>query len=138
MEESFDLWLAALGDDVVSDREIRTYWLLKDDPTPGLDAALGRADYLYVGSWTVAHESDEPQSGRCPARRVFDWLFWRGTADGFGLPILDDQLMAELARCFEAKPTDLPAPAAGVSALRSFLAAHHGRRVLPEERGPVG
>jgi hypothetical protein len=138
VEEYFDLWLAALGDGVVSDREKRTYWLLEDDPTPGLNAALGQADYFYVGSWTAAHESDEPQGGRCPARRVFDWLFWRGTADGFGLPVLDDQLMAELVRCFEAQPTDLPAPAAGVSELRSFLAAHRGCRVLPEERGPVG
>ena len=51
-----------------------------------------------------------------------------------GLSVLDDQLMAELVRCFEAKPTDRPAPTAGGSELRS---TNRGRRVLPEERGPV-
>jgi hypothetical protein len=78
VDELFDLWLVALGGDFVPDgSEMRTYWAVKDDPTPLLDAALGGADYLYVGSWASAHASEEPQGGRCPARRVFDWLFWR-------------------------------------------------------------
>lgn len=49
MEEQFDLWLAALSGDVPA-REIRTYWNVKDDPTPVLDALLREAQYLYVGS----------------------------------------------------------------------------------------
>ena len=127
----------ALGGDFVPDGgEMRTYWRAKDAPTPLLDAALGGADYLYVGSWTSAHESEEPQRGRCPARRVFDWLFWRGTAAGYGVPALDDQLVEELLGCFGARTDDLPAPAAGADEVRAFLIAHRGCGVLPEEHGP--
>ena len=137
VEELFDLWLVALGDDFVPDSsEMRTYWRVKDDPTPLLAAALGGADYLYAGSWTSAHESDEPQCGRCPARRVFDWLFWRGTIDGYGVPVLDDQLAEELLSCFGSRIGDLPAPAVDPDELRAFLIAHRGRGVLPEENGP--
>jgi hypothetical protein len=135
--EFFDLWLVALGDDFVPDgSEMRTYWRVKGDPTPVLDAALGRADWLYVGSWTSAHESEVPRGGGCPARRVFDWLFWRGTADGYGVPVLDDQLAQELLGCFGLRVGDLPAPAVDAGELRAFLIAHRGCGVLPEDHGP--
>jgi hypothetical protein len=138
VEEQFDLWLAGLGDGDLPAREIRAYWNVKDDPTPVLDALLREAAYLYVGSWSWPHESDEPQSGRCPARRVFDWLFWRGTADGYSVPVLDDQLIEELLRCLEPRPTDLPAPAADAFEVRDFLIGHRGCGVLPEDHGPDG
>jgi hypothetical protein len=105
------LWLAAFVDHV-HDREMRAYWCLKEEPTPTLDAALETADYLYVGAWGDEHESVEPQAGRCPARRVFDWLFWRGTADRFSAPVLDGGLAEDLLQCFAARPDDLPAPTA--------------------------
>ncbi|MVZ99043.1 hypothetical protein F8568_001300 [Actinomadura sp. LD22] len=132
----FHLWLAAL-DETVPAAETRTYWNGKGDPTPVLDAALLRADYLYVGAWTEEHEPDEPQSGRCPARRIFDWLFWRGTIDRYCVPVLDDHLAEDLLRCFEARPDDLPAPpTAAMDQLRAFLDGHREWGLLPEERPP--
>jgi hypothetical protein len=126
-----------LGGDFVPDSgEIRTYWAVKRDPIPVLDAALVGADYLYIGSWTSAHESEVPRGGRCPARRVFDRLFWRGTADGYGVPVLNDQLAEELVDCFESRVGDLPAPTVDEGELRAFLIAHCGCGVLPEEHGP--
>ena len=120
MAELFHLWLAALSDHV-PEAEMRTYWNTKDVPTPLLDAAFLRADRLYVGAWTEEHESDEPQGGRCAARRVFDGLYWRGTIHRYCAPILDDRLSEDLLRCFEARADDLPAPpAAAADQFRAF------------------
>jgi hypothetical protein len=122
----FHLWLAAL-DVHMPEAEMRTYWKLRDDPTPLLDAALRKADYLYVGAWTEEHEGDEPQGGRCPARRIFDWLYWRGTIDRYCVPVLDDRLSEDLLRCFEPRAGDLSAPpAATMGQLRAFVQVHHG------------
>lgn len=81
-EEYGTLWLAAI-DGPIPEEEARIYWNLKEYPTPVLDAALRRADYLYVGSWGEHHDSEEPQSGHCPAVRIFKWLFFKGTIDRY-------------------------------------------------------
>lgn len=76
--EPFFLWLAALPQ-VVPASEARVHWRIKDEPTPILDLALRQAPLFYLGSWTEQHESDVPQKARCPALRVSDWLFFKGT-----------------------------------------------------------
>jgi hypothetical protein len=81
MTYAHHLWLATFEDEI-PDREMRVRWNVKDEPTPALDAALGRAAYLHVGGWNDEHVGEVSDDGRCPARRVFDWLFWLGTIDG--------------------------------------------------------
>jgi hypothetical protein len=127
--------LAALPADVPV-AEARTHWNLRDEPTPVLDSALRHAAYLYLGSWDEEHESDEPQSAKCPARRVFDWLFLRSTIDGYRVPVLDHSLMTELLDAFKSRPDDLPAEAADPDELRVFLEQHIGQGVLCEEDPP--
>jgi hypothetical protein len=133
---SYQLWLAAF-EDRIPDWEMYAYWSLKDVPTPRLDAALAKAAYLYVGAWREEHESMEAQAGLCPARRVFDWLFLRGTETQFRAPVLSEHLTADLLHCFAVRPDDLPAPAADPSELSNFLATHLGFSVLPEESAPA-
>jgi hypothetical protein len=67
---------------------------------------------------------------------VFGWLFWRGTVERYGVPVLDDQLVAELLRCFEPRAGDLPAQAADADEFSAFLIGHRGFGVLPEEHDP--
>jgi len=62
MAYTYQLWLAAF-EDQIPDREMYAYWNLKEKPTPTLDAALGKATYLYVGAWNDEHEGVEPQAG---------------------------------------------------------------------------
>ena len=132
----YQLWLAAF-DDQVPDRELYAYWNLKDEVTPTLDAVLGMATYLYVGSWSDEHEGEQPQAGLCPARRVFDWLYWRGTLPEFCAPVLSERLVEEILQCFAPRPNDLQAPTADPAVLSSSLTAHSGFAVLPQESGPA-
>ncbi|MBB5120567.1 hypothetical protein AF335_11600 [Streptomyces eurocidicus] len=131
----YHLWLAAVPAPVPED-EARIYWNLKDLPTPVLDGALERAAFLHVGSWRDEHQSDEPRSGRCPARRIFERIFFLGTIDRYRAPLLDTRLRDELLRLHAPRPGDLPAPAADADALAAFLTAHLGRYLLPEESPP--
>ena len=130
----YRLWLAVFGDQI-PDHEMHAYWRLKDEPTPVLNAALSRAEYLYIGAWGDEHQGEEPQSGRCPSRRVFDWLFWSGTIDRFSEPVLDDQLVKDLLQRFAERPDDLPALTVDSSEFARFLVAHMGSAVLPQESG---
>lgn len=132
----YQLWLAAF-DGPIPEREMRVHWNLKDDPTLTLDTALATADYLYVGAWGEEHDSEEPQAGLCPARRVFDWLYLRGTTPRYCAPILTERLAAELVRCFAARPDDLPADAADAEQFSDFLRARTGLAVLPMASNPT-
>ncbi|MFF2546988.1 hypothetical protein ACFVUY_31135 [Kitasatospora sp. NPDC058063] len=132
----FRLWLAALPEPV-PEAEARSYWNLKDLPTPNLDGALRRADYVYVGAWHEGHLSDEPQSGRCPAVRISNWLFYRGTIDRYQAPLLDARLRDELIRIHRPRPGDLPAESTDAETIAAFLTAHLGRHLLPEEAPPA-
>lgn len=134
--EPFFLWLAALPQAVPAS-EARVHWRLKDEPTPILDLALRQAPFFYLGSWTEQHESDVPQRARCPALRVSDWLFFKGTIDDYHVPALDDRLIAELVSIFEPRTGDLPAEAAAPDELRAFLVDHLGDGVLCEEQPPT-
>ncbi|MFE4919376.1 hypothetical protein [Streptomyces sp. NPDC056661] len=136
MTDPHFLWLAALPQAVPAS-EARVHWNLKDDPTPVLDLALRQAPVFYLGSWTEQHESDEPQRARCPALRVSDWLFFKGTIDEYHVPALDDRLMAELVSVFEPRTDDLPAEAAAPDELRAFLVDHLGEGVLCQEEPPT-
>ncbi|WP_157597252.1 hypothetical protein [Streptacidiphilus rugosus] len=131
MEDStpYHLWLAAI-DTPVPEAEMRWHWRIKDDPTPVLDAALTKAVYFYLGTWTFAHDSEQPQSARCPALRIADWLFWRGTTPEYTLPTLDLRLSAELTERFQPRADDLPAVAGNPTDFTAFLAGHHGHGVL--------
>lgn len=132
----YQLWLAAF-EEPIPDREMRVHWNLKDEPTPTLDAALAKADYLYIGAWGDEHDSEEPQAGLCPARRVFDWLYLRGTTPRYHAPIVTERLAADLIHCFATRPDDLPSDAADPDAFSDFLRTHTGRAVLPSESSPV-
>ncbi|WP_220449980.1 hypothetical protein [Kitasatospora xanthocidica] len=132
----FRLWLAAFPEPV-PEAEARSYWNLKDHPTPHLDGALRRADYVYVGAWGDSHLSDEPQSGRCPAVRIFDWLFYRGTIDSYQAPLLDARLRDELIRIHQPRLGDLPAESTDAETIAAFLTAHLGWYLLPEEEPPA-
>ncbi|MEU4092052.1 hypothetical protein [Streptomyces sp. NPDC026673] len=136
MTQPLHLWLAAL-DGSVPVSEMRAYWNSKDDPTPALDAAMRKGAYLYLGTWADHHESDEPQQARCPALRVADWLFWRGTVPRYALPTLSDELATELVGCFEPRTADLPATAADTDEFTAFLAGHRGNGILTVDEGAV-
>ncbi|MEU9194561.1 hypothetical protein [Streptomyces hundungensis] len=129
------LWLAAVPEPIPQ-TEARTYWNLKELPTPALDAALKQADYAYVGSWQDIHLAGAPQSGRCPAVRVFDWLFYRGTIDCYRAPILDARLRDELIGLYQPRADDLPAESTNADEIATFLTAHLGWRLLSEETPP--
>ncbi|MFG2908675.1 hypothetical protein ACGF13_26850 [Kitasatospora sp. NPDC048286] len=129
------LWLAAVPGPV-PEAEARVYWNLKDLPTPNLDGALRNADYVYVGSWQDSHLARSPQSGRCPGVRIFDWLFYRGTIDRYQAPLLDARLRDELIGLYQPRPGDLPAESADADVITTFLTAHLGRHLLPEEEPP--
>ncbi|MFD4656100.1 hypothetical protein ACFWP2_10785 [Kitasatospora sp. NPDC058444] len=131
----YRLWLAAVPEPV-PEAEARAHWNLKDLPTPNLDRALRQADYAYVGSWHDGHFSEEPQSGRCPAVRIFDWLFYRGTIDQYQAPLLDARLRDELIGIHRPRPGDLPADSIDADAIAAFLTAHLGRHLLTEEEPP--
>jgi hypothetical protein len=132
----YRLWLATF-EAQIPDREIYARWNLKDEPTPTLDMALGSAAYLYVGAWGDEHNGTEPQAGLCPACRVFDWLYLRGTMNRFQAPILSARLVADLLHCFATRPDDLPALTVNPNEFSSFLTAHLGFAVLPEASGPA-
>ncbi|MFD4231267.1 hypothetical protein [Streptomyces sp. NPDC058545] len=136
MTDPFFLWLAALPHAVPAS-EAWVHWRLKDEPTPILDLALRQADFLYLGSWTEQHESDVPQTARCPALRVSDWLFFKGTIDDWHVPKLDNRLIAELVGLVEPRTDDLPADAATPDELRAFLVDHLGDGVLFQEEPPT-
>jgi hypothetical protein len=127
----------AAFEEQIPDREMYAYWNLKDEPTPTLDAALGKASYLFIGAWSDEHDSEDPQAGLCPARRVFDWLSLRGTIPRFRAPILTERLVADLLHCFAPRPDDLPSDAVDPDQFASFLHTHSGSAVLPEESGPA-
>ncbi|MDX6352805.1 MAG: hypothetical protein QOF84_7595 [Streptomyces sp.] len=128
----YRLWLAAIPGPI-PEAEARIYWNLKDLPTPGLDNALKHAAYLYVGSWQDRHLSEVPQSGRCPAVRLSDWLFFRGTIDRYQAPALDVQLRDELVGLYRPRPGDLPAEVIDLGEVATFLTDHVGWSLLPEE-----
>ncbi|MGY3340046.1 hypothetical protein ACVW0K_006145 [Streptomyces filamentosus] len=131
----YRLWLAAVPEPL-PEAEARIYWNLKDLPTPTLDGALKQADYAYVGSWQDRHLAEMPQSGRCPAVRIFDWLFYRGTIDRYQAPILDARLRDELIGLHQARPDDLPAESIDADEIATFLTTHLGWCLLPEETPP--
>ncbi|MFI9587748.1 hypothetical protein ACIHCQ_39430 [Streptomyces sp. NPDC052236] len=131
----YRLWLAAVPEPI-PEAEARIYWNLKDLPTPTLDGALKHADWAYVGSWQDSHLAEVPQSGRCPAVRIFDWLFYRGTIDCYQAPILDARLRDELIGLYQPRPGDLPAESTDVDEIATFLTAHLGWSLLPEEAPP--
>ncbi|QWB21562.1 MULTISPECIES: MFS transporter [Streptomyces] len=131
----YRLWLAAVPEPL-PEAEARIYWRVKDLPTPTLDEALKQADYAYVGSWQDKHLAEIPQSGRCPAVRIFDWLFYRGTIDCYQAPILDARLRDELIELHQPRPNDLPAESTNTDELATFLTAHLGWHLLPEEPPP--
>ena len=110
---------------------------LNGDYAVGVQDLFGKAAYLYVGAWSEEHESMEAQADLCPARRVFDWLFLRGTETRFRAPVLSERLTADLLHCFAVRPDDLPVPAADPGELSSFLTTHLGFAVLPEESAPA-
>ncbi|MEU1376568.1 hypothetical protein ABZ442_23310 [Streptomyces triculaminicus] len=130
-EEYGTLWLAAI-DGPIPEEEARIYWNLKEYPTPVLDTALQRADYLYVGSWGEHHDSEEPQSGHCPAVRIFKWLFFKGTIDRYQALPLDEELLSKLRDLSRPHPDDLPAEKADPRDLEAFLTHNTGRYLLPE------
>ncbi|MEU9202876.1 hypothetical protein [Streptomyces sp. NPDC048332] len=131
----YRLWLAAIPEPI-PEAEARIYWNLKDLPTPTVDGALKQAHYVYVGSWQDGHLAEMPQSGRCPAVRVFDWLFFRGTIDRYQSPVLDAQLRDELIGLCQPRPDDLPAEFTHPHEIATFLTAHLGWCLLPEEAPP--
>jgi hypothetical protein len=131
----YRLWLAAVPEPI-PEAEARIYWNLKDLPTPTLDGALKQADYAYVGSWQDRHLAEMPQSGRCSAVRIFDWLFYRGTIDCYQAPILDARLRDELIGLYQPWPDDLPAESTDADEIATFLTAHLGSCLLPEEAPP--
>jgi len=131
----YRLWLAAIPEPL-PEAEARTYWNLKDLPTPTLDGALTHTDYAYVGAWQDSHLAEVPQSGRCPAVRIFDWLFYRGTIDCYQAPILDARLRDELIGLYQPRPGDLPAESTDADEIATFLTAHLGWNLLPEEAPP--
>ncbi|MCC2274121.1 hypothetical protein LKL35_01490 [Streptomyces sp. ET3-23] len=130
------LWLAAI-DGPIPEEEARIYWNVKEDPTPVLDAALRRADYLYVGSWGARHESEGLQSGRCPAVRIFDWLFFKGTIDRYQALLLDEELLSRLMELSQPRPGDLPTGDVPPTGFDVFLRHNAGRYLLPEEAPPA-
>ncbi|MCX5409892.1 hypothetical protein OHA37_39390 [Streptomyces sp. NBC_00335] len=132
----YRLWLAAVPKPI-PESEARTYWNLKDRPTPTLDGALKQADYVYVGSWQDSHLADVPQSGRCPAVRISDWLFYRGTIDCYQAPVLDARLRDELLDLYQPRPGDLPADCTDAEEVAAFLSAHLGWGLLTEEALPT-
>ncbi|MEU8763928.1 hypothetical protein [Streptomyces sp. NPDC048659] len=131
----YRLWLAAVPHPL-PEAEARIYWNLKELPTPAFDEALEQADYAYVGSWQDEHQGELPQSGRCPAVRIFDWLFYRGTVDVHQAPTLDARLRDELLGLYRPRPDDLPAESADADEFAAFLTAHLGWSLLPEEGPP--
>ncbi|MEV5102602.1 hypothetical protein ACFQ7G_05110 [Streptomyces massasporeus] len=132
----YRLWLAAMPRPLpVADA--RVYWNLKD-PTPALTDALAGATYFYVGSWQEAHRSERPQSGRSPAVRLFDWLYLRGTIDGYQAPALDPRLRDELTALHRPRPDDLPSESVSAHELENFLTGHMSWHLLPEETPPDG
>ncbi|GAA1532655.1 hypothetical protein GCM10009678_13740 [Actinomadura kijaniata] len=135
---TYRLWLAALPAPV-PEAEARIFWNCKDEPTPALDEALRRAPHIYVGSWGEEHEELLPRSCRCPAARLSAWLFFKGTIDRWQAPILDPRLHDELLELLRPRPDDLPAPTAPTARaheIRSFLSAHAGRSLIPQEEPP--
>ncbi|MFI1200383.1 hypothetical protein K2224_33950 (plasmid) [Streptomyces sp. BHT-5-2] len=131
----YRLWLAAVPEPI-PEAEARTYWNLKDLPTPTLDGALKQAHYAYVGSWQDGHLAEVPQSGRCPAVRIFDWLFYRGTINRYRIPVLDARLRDELIDLYRPRPGDLPAECTDADQVAAFLTRHLGWGLLPEEAPP--
>ncbi|MEU9339459.1 hypothetical protein AB0D49_41020 [Streptomyces sp. NPDC048290] len=131
----YPLWLAAFPE-ALPEAEARSYWNLRELPAPGLDAALNQADYTYAGSWQDEHLGEMPQSGRCPAVRIFDWLFYRGTIDCYQAPILDARLRDELIGLYQPRPDDLPAESTDTDETATFLTAHLGWNLLPVEAPP--
>ncbi|WAL93245.1 hypothetical protein [Streptomyces sp. Je 1-369] len=132
----YRLWLAAVPGPI-PETEARTYWNLKDRPTPTLDEALKHADYVYVGSWQDGHLAEVPRPGRSPAVRIFDWLFYRGTIDCYQAPVLDARLRDELLDLYQPQPGDLPAECTDADTVAAFLTAHLGWGLLPEETPPT-
>ncbi|MFI6469871.1 hypothetical protein ACIBL5_06350 [Streptomyces sp. NPDC050516] len=131
----YHLWLAAVPEPI-PEAEARIYWNLKDLPTPALDQAFRHADYAYVGSWKDSHLAKAPQTGRCPAARIFDWLFYRGTIDRYQAPILDARLRDDLIALYQPRPGDLPAERTDADQIATFLTAHLGWSLLPQETPP--
>ena len=131
----YSLWLAAIPEPPPAS-EARIFWNLKDLPTPMLDEAWRHADYIYVGSWQDRHLAEEPQTGRCPAVRIFDWLYYRGTIDGYQAPMLDAEFRDQLVARYQPRPDDLPAESADADEIATFLTAHLGWSLLPEDPEP--
>lgn len=131
----YHLWLAAVPEPI-PESEARAYWNLKDLPTPTLDAALKQADHVYVGCWQDIHLAEVPQSGRCPAVRIFGWLFYRGTIDCYQAPVLDARLRDELLDLYRPRPRDLPVECTDADEVAVFLTSHLGWGLLPEETPP--
>lgn len=63
-------------------------------------------------------------AGRSPALRLFDWLFLRGTIDGYQAPALHPQLRGELNALYRPRPDDLPSESVTAHELDGFLAGH--------------
>ncbi|MEV0035268.1 hypothetical protein [Streptomyces sp. NPDC050804] len=89
-----------------------------------------------AGGFSLGHLAEVPQSGRCLAVRIFDWLFYRGTIDCYQAPILNARLRDELIGLYRPRPDDLPAESAGADEIATFRTAHLGWSLLPEEAPP--
>ena len=119
-----DLWLVVISD-AVPDEDVRRWWNCKD--TEVLDDLVEAAPKFRLGTIVVTAEDAEPPS---PTRRVSDLLFFRGTYPEYVLPLLDDDLQADLIKAFAAQPGDHPVmEAAPLANFAAFLGRHKGKRV---------
>ncbi len=120
-------WLAAIAEDV-EPQLVRAHW--KANEAPGLDVLLAVAPKIELGK-LYAYSPAHLDAG--PARRVFDLLSLRGTTPDFVLPLINDELIAQVDNAYQPQPQDRVPPGSTPAALRDFLTEHRGSTLCPFE-----
>ncbi|MCC5576563.1 hypothetical protein IMZ11_13080 [Microtetraspora sp. AC03309] len=116
----------AVREEIPAD-EIRRWWNAKEAPL--LDDLVMSAPRVWLGKMTDSGEEALPS----PARRVYALLFLRGTLPEYVVPVLDEELIAEILASFQPQDADNPEDQHGALAeVTAFLAEHRGTGVLTD------
>jgi hypothetical protein len=121
------VWLKVI-EAAVDPAEIRRHWNVKE--TPVLDALLTPAPALYIGTVDAFDLVG-------PVARMIEHLGYIGTTPDYVLPVIDEDLIAELLRLRQPTPAESEFEVADADELEAFLRGHLGLHVVCDERPPI-
>jgi hypothetical protein len=128
-----EVWLVAIAADVPP-HEVRQHWNSKEAPT--LDRLIVASPSLRLGTTNVRTPDNEDLRG--PVGRVIDLIFPRGTSPAYTLPLVDDELEAELLLRIQDRPEDPAFEVVSADELEAFLNQNRGAGLTYRDGGAQG